>query len=159
MDRSVDHDVARMALTWLQPRSTEMRIAPLMLCIISCVSANFHAGKLSIPSGYTNHRACPSNQCNCGCFKGGAGGSNVVELPYPQQEFQTYFQVQSGLCGMPLMDFYRRPDGSWEFYVNNGNGQVQGSCYSNSDRQRSAPFNATSSYEDRLVCYSSICGT
>ncbi|TEB33105.1 hypothetical protein FA13DRAFT_1773345, partial [Coprinellus micaceus] len=127
-------------------------IPPLMLCIFSSASANFHVGKLSIPSGYTNHRACPSNQYNCNCFKGGAGGSNVVELPYPQQEFLTYFQVQSGLCGMPLIDFYKRSDGSWEFYVNNGNGHVQGSCYSNSDRQSclvtSAPFNATLTYED-----------
>jgi hypothetical protein len=30
---------------------------------------------------------------------------------------------------MGQLDFYRRPSGVWEFYVNKGNGELQGTCY------------------------------
>ncbi|TEB30127.1 hypothetical protein FA13DRAFT_1710582 [Coprinellus micaceus] len=89
--------------------------------MVSVAYGNFHVGRttLRINGAYAGHRACPSSQYGCSCFK---AGSNV-KLSGGRQEIETYFQIQPGFCGMGWLDFYKSSDGSWDFYVNNGNGQ------------------------------------
>lgn len=130
------------------------------LSMVSVAYGNFHVGRttLRINGVYAGHRACPSSQYGCSCFK---AGSNV-KLSGGRQELETYFQIQPGFCGMGWLDFYKSSDGSWDLYVNNGDGQVQGKCWSNSAYVAcplgSMPINSTLEYNDKLVCYSSICG-
>ena len=142
-----------------------MRISPLIIATIFCatsgVYANFHVGRVTLGIGGASfyHRVCSSNNYNCECFAG-AGSGRDANLPSGQSQLQTYFQVKSGLCGAPLLDFYKKSDGSWDFYHNNGDGKVKGTCYSNSARIETCFALGTPqwTYTDKLVCYSSICG-
>lgn len=73
------------------------------------------------------------------------------------------FSLDAGLCGMGQLDFYYRPNlGHWEFYVNGGNGEIQGTCYKNDADLVGCnihPFSFLEvNYDDKLVCYSYICG-
>lgn len=126
-------------------KPTTFAIATL-LGTTSQVHGNFHVGRI-LQTGTSNvyHRACSSSQYGCFCFTGGGGGRGAL-LP-------------SGLCGAPLLDFYKRLDGSWQFYHNNGDGQVKGICYTNSAAKVTCftgPLSALE-YEDKSVCYSSTC--
>jgi len=103
--------------------------------------------------------ACPSNYFNCDCYGRGDRGQSVVDV----EEIwlpENYFQLNAGLCGMPKMDFYKRGDGRWEFYVNNGDGTLQGTCWPNeADAYCYPSWNHGTSIADRLVCYSYVCGS
>jgi len=54
---------------------------------------------------------------------------------------------------MPAMNFYKRGDGHYDFYVANGDGSIQGTCYNNN----AVLMCGDTRVEDRLVCYSYIC--
>ncbi|KAK9351014.1 hypothetical protein V1523DRAFT_464191 [Lipomyces doorenjongii] len=100
--------------------------------------------------------ACPSNYWNCNCFDDldrGVETSEGLEDIYGQN----FFQLDAGLCGMGALNFYQQGDGSWLFYVDGGDGSVQGTCYSNSASDYCWDVIGSKSVADRLVCYSYIC--
>jgi len=57
---------------------------------------------------------------------------------------------------MQKLDFYKRGDGHWDFYVNNGAGKIEGRCYSTNDEQDCLGGRIV--WVDELICYSYICG-
>ncbi|KAJ2977919.1 hypothetical protein NQ176_g4098 [Zarea fungicola] len=146
-------------------------ILPLIGGLVSSVSADFHVGRSDFSQQATNpdkgtilqwsdYFACPSNYYQCKCF-GQLSSDRGVKVKSGSTTGQ-YFSLESGLCGMGQLDFYYRPNlGHWEFYVNGGDGKVQGTCYSNSAetvRCGNPIFsNISAGYHDQLVCYSYIC--
>ena len=66
----------------------------------------------------------------------------------------SFFFVEAGLCGMGQLNFYKQDDGTWKFYVDNGDGTLQGTCFQNQGRT-TCP--AGKVYLEQLVCYSNIC--
>ena len=123
-------------------------IATLALSI-GQVAANFHIISLAQNGVLQKHLACPSNYYNCKCFTKNDRAGQVVGNP--QGDF---FQVKNGLCGLPELNFYKRADGHWDLYAAGGNGDVLGTCYSNS----AETFCGSQVAADVLVCYSYICG-
>ena len=75
-------------------------------------------------------------------------GQGVWTLP------DSFFSVEAGLCGMGQLNFYKQGDGHWDFYVDQGDGSLQGRCYSNS----AVTSCSGDLYNDELVCFSYICG-
>jgi hypothetical protein len=144
----------------------------LLLGTVGHVLANFHVGAMgpgSSPendgcgSGLSGFIACPSNKYGCGCFLNGDGRAIVSIGGASDITTATFFQIKAGLCGHGVLNFYKRSSGHWQFYIAGGDGKSQGTCYSNSaanefccngETQEDRPF-----YEDRLVCYSNICGS
>lgn len=59
---------------------------------------------------------------------------------------------------MGKMNFYEQDDASWLFYVDGGDGTVQGQCYGNEANSDCKSGDLVLLIEDRLVCYSYICG-
>ncbi|KAJ2982980.1 hypothetical protein NQ176_g1025 [Zarea fungicola] len=137
-------------------------------------AANFHIGKAdkvqlhtvpdqphSPPLKFTQYIACPSNYMNCNCYgRFAANADRGVEVAHGSTSGD--FSLKAGLCGMGQLDFYKRSGGFWEFYVNNGNGDIQGTCYKNSAELQGCGINPLSvletNYDDQIVCYSYICG-
>jgi hypothetical protein len=127
---------------------------------ISGICANFHVGRVTklAGGGYQYHRVCPSPKYGCDCFNGAGDGAKAI-LPSGTNQLGTYFQVQGGWCKgtsgipMPVTDFYKRSDGHWDMYKNNGDGAAIGTCYSNSDTKSCG----ANKYEDNLVCYTTWC--
>ena len=103
-------------------------------------------------------RACASNNNNCECFEGGHGakevtvnGTGVGSLPE-----SGFFSVEPGLCGSGLKyNFIRNDDGSYDFYVDGGDGISKGTCLPNTN-QTTCPNVDTKIY-DQLFCKSDIC--
>lgn len=139
-----------------------MKLAQLLpLLVTAALSvpsalANFHVIQGIAPGGLAGLEACPSNYYNCKCMTGGdraaqvlVDGHGVGDLP------DDFFSIKSGLCGMGQLNFYKRSDGHWDFYVSNGDGKVQGACHSNT---ASSSCSGGFFFNDLLVCYSYICG-
>jgi hypothetical protein len=123
-------------------------LATLAISVVQ-VAANFHVLSLNQNSNLVKYLACPSNYYNCDCFTknqrtGGITGN-------PQGDF---FSVNSGFCGLPMLNFYKRADGHWDIYAAGGDGQVLGTCYANTGEQ----FCGSDVADEKLVCYSYICG-
>jgi hypothetical protein len=118
--------------------------------------ANFHIVQGIAPGGGAGLEACPSNYYNCDCLENGVraarvvvNGNGVGSLP------ASFFSVDAGLCGLGQLNFYKQADGTWNIYVNEGDGTLQGTCNSNT------AVNSCSDgfiFNDELVCYSYICG-
>ncbi|KAI8887653.1 hypothetical protein K501DRAFT_268744 [Backusella circina FSU 941] len=100
---------------------------------------DFHVLQGIAPGGGTGMEACPSNYYNCKCWKNGDRAGRVADINgrgIADIAGRDYFRIDKGLCGMGQLDFYKRPSGIWEFYVNKGNGELQGRCYENSADSR-----------------------
>ncbi|KAJ8101690.1 hypothetical protein POJ06DRAFT_299667 [Lipomyces tetrasporus] len=100
--------------------------------------------------------ACPSNYYGCDCFDGhnrGVEASGDIE----DINGSSFFQIGSGLCGMGALNFYKQGDASWQFYVDGGDGSLQGTCYDNTASDYCWDAVGSASVSDRLVCYSYIC--
>jgi hypothetical protein len=117
--------------------------------------ANFHVVKGIAPGGGAGLEACPSNYYNCHCLRDGdravqivVNGKGVGSLP------SDAFSTNGDLCGVGQLNFYKQSDGHWDFYVNDGDGTLQGTCYSNTATTLCSGFY----FFDELVCYSYICG-
>jgi hypothetical protein len=136
------------------------------LLLPSLTSADFHIGTQVIywsptstdPIQQTRYLACPSNYYNCNCFGGYSSDRGVVTTQSPAS---ATFSLPAGLCGLGQLNFYYQQDkGGWDFYVNDGDGSLQGTCYSNSASTQycfnNLPLLETV-YTDSLVCYSYIC--
>ncbi|KAN0076667.1 hypothetical protein V8E54_006809 [Elaphomyces granulatus] len=134
------------------------------LLLLSPTLADFHIGqhdRVSAgpqgPISATLYLACPSNYYNCKCY-GSIRPDRGVFTVGGQSPGSATFSLSAGLCGMGQLDFYyRQSKESWDFYVNGGDGSLQGTCYSNSDTQTCYSFYFSATYYDRLVCYSYIC--
>ena len=119
--------------------------------------ADFHVTQGIAPGGGAGLEACPSNYYNCNCLKDGdraaqvlVDGQGVGSLP------DSFFSIKAGLCGLGQLNFYKQGDGHWDFYVNNGDGTLQGTCYPNS---ATSTCSGGFYFIDQLVCYSYICGS
>jgi hypothetical protein len=126
-------------------------ILSALLISVNQVSANFHVSSLSENGVLEKYIACPSNYFNCDCFTNGDRSGTVAG----DVAGGDFFQVESGLCGMPQMNFYKNGDGSWDFYAAGGDGDVLGQCYGNGAED----FCGSKVVDDRLVCYSYVCGS
>jgi hypothetical protein len=124
---------------------------------IPSVIADFHIIQGIAPGGGTGLEACPSNYDNCKCMKDGdraaqvfVNGKGVANLP------DDSFSLKAGFCGIGKLNFYKQSNGAWNFYVDGGDGSLQGTCYSsNAGNSCSGGF----IFYDKLVCYSYICGS
>jgi hypothetical protein len=147
-----------------------MRTYPAIFAAVllpSLTSADFHIGTQLIlfgtapdPPQLTRYLACPSNYYNCNCY-GAYNSDRGVLTSNEQSPTSTTFSLQAGLCGLGQLNFYYIQDkGGWDFYVNGGDGSLQGTCYTNSASTQycfgNLPLLSTS-YTDSLVCYSYIC--
>lgn len=147
-----------------------------MLLVISLAlaipaRANFHVGKAdkqTIPFGnspvlkFTDYIACPSNYMNCKCY-GGYKPNSDRGVGTVSGGISGDFSLKAGLCGMGQLDFYHRADQKkWEFYVHGGDGSIQGTCYPTTDTIKGCALNTgttlQTNYDDKLICYSYICG-
>ncbi|KAN0068725.1 hypothetical protein V8E54_013449 [Elaphomyces granulatus] len=129
------------------------------LLLISPTLADFHIGLRSDVFGtpkLPQYIACPSDYYNCLCY-GRPKSDRGVYIRYPQSPDNYSFSLEAGLCGMgsQLNFYYQDNKGGWDFYVNNGDGTRQGTCYSNEDEETCLPDFIH--YTDELVCYSHIC--
>lgn len=113
---------------------------------------------------YTENVACPSNYLNCKCYGDWPKRSDRGAIVSSRSTTGQYFSLKEGLCGMGKLDFYYRQNlGHWEFYVNNGDGKVQGTCHKATGpglvKSCGGAFSVMSTvYKDQLWCYSYICG-
>ena len=143
---------------WYTVLQLIMKLAQSLALIISAsfaipfAFADFHIVERFLEYGV--HLACPSDYYNCRCFVDDdrseyvtVGDGVVINLP------DNFFSVQSGLCGLKQLDFYKQSDGSWDIYEENGDGSLQGTCNSNSGSNKCGRYGI---YEE-LVCYSYIC--
>jgi hypothetical protein len=117
--------------------------------LLGQVSANFHILSVNENGDFQKFIACPSNYYNCNCFT-----QNDRTGQVDGNARGDFFSVRHGLCGMPKLDFYKRADNHWDMYASGGNGQILGTCYSNS----AETFCGSKVAADELVCYSYVCG-
>ena len=125
----------------------------ISLVLVPSVLADFHITNVEYGSKgreTSSNVACPSDYWNCNCLAFGDRSADVINGS------DNFFQVEAGLCGMGTLNFYLNPDHtSWDFYVDGGDGTLQGTCYPNSG-EHSCPL-ALAQATDLLVCYSYIC--
>ena len=136
------------------------------LLLLSPTLADFHIGEQQVlaaapkePVETTKYLACPSNYYNCNCY-GSVHPDRGVFIQGSQNPGSATFSLDSGLCGMGQLNFYyQQSKGGWDFYVNDGDGSLQGTCYSNSAKSQSCSSFPLFQYQyfDRLICYSYIC--
>ena len=148
--------------------------AAVLATLSTTALANFHIGKADKeqnpfsdgfpPFKFTQWIACPSNYYGCKCYGYIAANADrgVQTSDDRTPEGHTTFSLNAGLCGMGKLDFYyRQAQNVWEFYVSGGDGSLQGTCFDNRadldwcSRDGTA---LTTIYDDKLVCYSYICG-
>lgn len=154
-------------------RIIKMRIATSLATLalsIPCL-ADFHIGRADKQTNpfskdfpvinWTDYTVCPSNYFGCQCYGGlkatsGRGVSTKGNKP-PTGDFS----INAGLCGVGQLDFYYRAnENKWEFYIDNGNGQLQGTCYPNNGHDLCSLRTGTVitvNYYEELVCYTKIC--
>src|ERR1700733_14773485 len=107
-------------------------LAIAVLTIPSALAA-FHVVQGIAPGGGAGLAACPSNYYNCKCLVNGDRAAQIVVNGQGVGSLSNnFFSIKGGLCGMGLFNFYKQGDGHWDFYVDNGDGSLQGTCYSNS---------------------------
>lgn len=150
-----------------------MRLSVYLAALSSALPclADFHIGRADKETNpfntdspvlqWTDYVACPSNYFGCKCY-GKISPSADRGVSTRQRKPPTGdFSIEAGLCGMGQLDFYyRAADNKWEFYVNGGNGDIQGTCYPNSTHDLcflTTSTILTVNYYDELVCYSYIC--
>jgi len=140
---------------------------PLMalLTIIASVyhvEANFHISNGVLFGGGVGEAlfACPSNNWDCSCFADGNGQIGVNAYGSLSLKGVEFFYVDKGLCGMGQLNFYLNDDKTtYNFYVNDGDGSLQGQCWPNSAGASCSNGAQHLSITDQLVCYSYICGS
>jgi hypothetical protein len=140
-----------------------------ILCLLGLLAANanalfyifartqrFTGGEGALEDDLTS---CPGSNSGCNCWGHGNGGARVADWD-EQYLPDNYFTLQP-FCGMPAMDFYKRNDGRWEFYVKNGNGKLEGTCYTennpSTDSCITGPF-TSATVKKLLWCNTPICG-
>jgi len=117
------------------------------------IGADFHISSLMISGVDGGLIACPSNYLNCDCWINGDRGQLISGDP---DSLGAFFQVDEGLCGLGYLNFYEGAGGVYDFYMDGGDGTLQGQCFPNSFTDHCSHPSAT--VVDQLVCYSYICG-
>ena len=125
--------------------------------LLGFAEADFHIFQGQQTGGGQGTGACPSNYYNCDCFAVGHRRAEVQTYGTGTIDGMTFFQMEPGLCGMGTMNFYQQDDGSWQFYVDGGDGTVQGTCYGNNAESTCTSDADNLVINDKLVCYSYIC--
>jgi hypothetical protein len=76
---------------------------------------------------WSQNVACPSDQYNCNCFVDGYAGT----FDFSGGPGDSFFWME-GICGGPSsgFNFYQTSSG-YDFYINGGDGTLQGQCYNN----------------------------
>jgi len=134
-----------------------------ILLLLSPTLADFHIGEqVHNDRGITDTTdfvACPSNYYKCNCFgMPNPASDRGVYIKSGQSPASNSFSLDAGLCGMGQLNFYYRQDkGGWDFYVNGGDGSLQGTCYPNLHAKDEGCPIFQYTYKDLLVCYSYIC--
>jgi hypothetical protein len=125
-------------------------VVALGLPLLGLVAADFHV----VDDGSGILLACPSNYYKCDCFSNRKRAQFVENLTPLGQ----YFELTAGFCGISKkLDFYRRSDMHYDFYQNNGDGTVQGTCWYNTDAPGVKCGFPPATVREQLVCYSYIC--
>jgi hypothetical protein len=148
-----------------------MRFALLSFLFFVVVRADFHIANVIGSRNGNTFEACPSAKYySCANWYLPDKSCAILTEGWPLDD--TFFQMSSDLCGYKL-NFYWTDGYYWEFYENNGNGEVLGTCYSDNNNGFTSQTCATwgepiaflglTSYPanfgvaDFAVCYSSIC--
>ncbi|KAF8814055.1 hypothetical protein BYT27DRAFT_7180308 [Phlegmacium glaucopus] len=134
--------------------SQSLKLLIIAAFTIPSALAEFHIIEGVAPGGGSGLEACPSNYYDCDCLKDGdraarvlVNGEGVASLP------DNFFSVDAGLCGLGQLDFFKQSDEVWNFYIHEGDGTLQGTCYPNNATNTCSGFY----FFDQLVCYSYIC--
>ncbi len=114
--------------------------------------ADFHIVKYIDDDGDTSYQILPSNKYNCVQI----GNFGYVSTGTPGDG---YFQtISRSTCGITApLDYYKRSDGHYDFYINNGDGSLQGTCYYNVGSHTVCNGDTREKYYEQYVCYSYIC--
>ncbi|KAL6815404.1 hypothetical protein GGI42DRAFT_362790 [Trichoderma sp. SZMC 28013] len=124
----------------------------LSLWAAGFASADFHI--MEFP-GTTDKLAIPSNKYNCGGVRYSTNKNNDIKGSIGS----SFMYMRGGnLCGAKNLDFYKQSDGTYLFYIHDGDGSVQGQCYHNEASKgviKNCDFGY--SYEEKLVCYTYFC--
>jgi hypothetical protein len=131
---------------------------PALLGFVQQAKGDFHIFQGQQSGGGQGTGACPSNYYNCDCFAVGHRRAEVETHGTGTIDGLTFFQMKPSLCGMGTMNFYQQDDGSWQFYIDGGDGTVQGTCYGNNAETTCTSEADNLIVTDKLVCYSYICG-
>jgi hypothetical protein len=132
-----------------------MKISTMLSLAITArqVTADFHILAVFHPVPVLErYTACPSDYYNCDCFSKGDRAGKISG-----SDLGTSFSIEAGLCGMPQLDLYIQEDGSYYIYEDGGNGDVLGTCVSNSGSQDCGSGIVKTVANEVLVCYSYIC--
>ncbi len=74
----------------------------------------------------------------------------------------SYFQFANwngqSTCGLvgPL-DFYQQSDGTYKFFINQGDGTVQGTCFSNKGSHIVCNGDTSDKFYEQYLCYTQAC--
>ena len=109
--------------------------------------------------------ACPgSSNFGCDCSAGGVKFSSSAKTLEAVGGNQTFFSVDSGLCGMGKLDLYpdEQSSGSWIVYESGGNGTIQGTCSRSTASlvcsvKHTLYTNERTTVDELLKCNSGIC--
>ncbi|KAL6838066.1 hypothetical protein V8C40DRAFT_261010 [Trichoderma camerunense] len=114
--------------------------------------ADFHIIELK---GTTDKLAIPSNKYNCG----GVNYSNHNDNDIKGAIGSSFMSMRGGnLCGAKDLDFYKQSDGTYVFYIHNGDGTAQGQCFHNEASQgKIKNCDKGGSYVEKFVCYTYFC--
>ncbi|KAF9516951.1 hypothetical protein BS47DRAFT_1340258 [Hydnum rufescens UP504] len=145
-------------------------LALLVATVLTIPSAlaNFHVAKgaATNPDGHRYFVACPSDAYGCECLhglvKGAAIPKTIRDGDIDSLNLPNFFKTspRNKFCGQDEVDFYRRSNGNWEFFIHNGNGKAQGTCYPAKKGIRTTCTEGSTKYnfDDQLVCFGALCG-
>jgi hypothetical protein len=103
--------------------------------------------------------ACPSWNSDCDCWGKGQDGARIPD--WDEMYLPDNYFTLSPICGKPAMDFYKRSNGNWEFYIKNGNGKLEGTCYPEINPPVDScitGFETSATVKKLLWCDTPICG-
>ncbi|KAF9506054.1 hypothetical protein BS47DRAFT_1489543 [Hydnum rufescens UP504] len=66
-----------------------------------------------------------------------------------------FFYTKGKLCGVGRLNFYKRPNGRWQFYKDGGRGDLEGECFTNTSNTP-AQICGSKEYWDQLVKLSNL---
>ncbi|KAH0530964.1 hypothetical protein TsFJ059_005529 [Trichoderma semiorbis] len=124
----------------------------LSLWAAGFASADFHIVETA---GTTEKMAIPSNKYNCGGINYSLNNNNDIKGSIGS----SFMSMRGGnLCGAKDLDFYKQSDGTYVFYIHNGDGSAQGQCFHNEASKgviKGCGFGLQ--YVEKFVCYTYFC--
>ncbi|KAJ4863276.1 hypothetical protein T069G_04230 [Trichoderma breve] len=126
----------------------------LSLWAAGFASADFHIVEMP---GTTEKLAVPSNKYNCGGIQYALDNNNKLKGAIGSSFMSMH---GANLCGAKNLDFYKQSDGTYVFYIHNGDGSAQGQCFHNeSSRGKIGACGRGRGdvYAEKFVCYTYFC--